>query len=391
VIREGADPAMPDKMTVSVVDTDEGFRALQPQWQNLVEHDRTATIFQTWTFQYFTWRIFAERVRLQILLVRDDAGELLGCAPLGIQQRKIGPVTVRILGFACIKYSDYSGFVVRDGRESEVLPAVADWIGRNRGLWDVVLFKPVREDFRMLAFPELFLARLPKTAQKEQFTTAPYLAFDGSWQSYQDALSGKRAKAVRYEVRNLFRHFDGDYAGVKKGQELMTALDDLMVLHQKRIREKYQLGAFADETVRTRFRDLVSALSEEGRVEIHTIRSEERTIAAIGTFVFRSVVSYFQGGFDPEFNRFSPGKVIQALRITESIEKGAELFDFLCGDESYKSMWSNGRWPVYAITVKTRGWRSALYRISRALENRVLSSQKARALYFRLHPGEAAE
>ena len=41
----------------SLVSTDNGFLALRDEWNELVENDERATIFQTWEFQYQAWRI----------------------------------------------------------------------------------------------------------------------------------------------------------------------------------------------------------------------------------------------------------------------------------------------------------------------------------------------
>ena len=50
-------------------------------------------------------------------------------------------------------------------------------------------------------------------------------------------------------------------------------------------------------------------------------------------------VYYYQAGFDPEMNAFSPGNLLVAETIREAIEEGRLHFDFMRGDEPYKRRW----------------------------------------------------
>ncbi len=56
-----------------------------------------------------------------VVLVRDEMGALIGCAPLGTLVWHLRPLSVRVLGFACPRYCDYSDFLVRSDRAKEAL------------------------------------------------------------------------------------------------------------------------------------------------------------------------------------------------------------------------------------------------------------------------------
>ncbi|MBN2412335.1 GNAT family N-acetyltransferase [candidate division KSB1 bacterium] len=374
-------------MTLSVINNEQDFFKLEKEWEELEKHANNLTVFQTWIFQYYTWRIFADRVNLHIILVRDKDGRLVGCAPLGTRIQKAGAVKLKILSFCCIKYCDFQNFIVHADYEEQVFSALAGWFKDNRRQWDVIEFKLLRGDFTIIDKKSHFIEKLRDSIKVENIGQAPYITIQDDWRNFQNALSSKRAKSVRYEVKNLFRQFEGEYKGFHKGDELENALIQMMDLHQKRIRQKHQLGAFATEHVRKGFLRLVRELEKKGYIAIHTIASEKRTVAAIGTFIHNKKVLYFQGGFDPEYFRLSPGKVVLAMRITEAIEDNAQEFDFLFGDEDYKFAWSTGQRQIFQLEITTGSPKRLIYKLNQGIQNRLLQSERIRALYFRLRPG----
>jgi CelD/BcsL family acetyltransferase involved in cellulose biosynthesis len=185
---------------------------------------------------------------------------------------------------------------------------------------------------------------------------------------------------MRYEIRNLFRKFQGRFEEAAKGNSIDSAINQLIDLHQKRMREKHQVGAFDMPRAQEEFQALVKALSDRGVCKVHSIRSDQRTIASVITFEFRGIVSYFQVGFDPDSRCLSPGKVLQALRINKAIQDGALEFDFLDGDEAYKRVWANGQRRLYSIEILTGSWRALAYYWWDRLRIRLAESDRLRSL-----------
>jgi len=372
-------------ITISVINAEQDFFKLKDEWEELERYANDLTVFQTWVFQYYTWRIFTDKVSLNLILMREKTGKLVGCLPLGTQTHKMGPLKIKILCFCCIKYCDFQNFIIHKDYETQVFSTLADWFMANRTQWDLIQFKLLRDDFSLINKRQLFIDRINNYIKIEKTGLAPYISIQNNWTNFQDALSSKRAKSLRYEVKNLFRQFDGKFEGFDKGEGLDAALTQMMDLHQKRIRQKHQLGAFATEQVRKGFRELVHELEKKGYITIHTIAAKEQTIAAIGSFVFDKKISYFQGGFDPEYFRLSPGKVVLALRVTEAIEKKAKEFDFLFGDEDYKFAWSTGQRQIYQLEIVTGSLKRYIFKILFGLQKKLLQSERLRAFYFRIH------
>ena len=371
-------------MKIQEINTEAEFLSLQGPWQALEPHVKDLTIFQTWVFQFHCWRIFKDRVTPTVLLFKNQDDELLAIAPLGSRSEKTGPFSFNVLGFCCVKYCDFQNIIVRTGHQEAVMDAFAEWLDENRSRWDHIELRLVREDFILWQWRERLQSKSNDRLTFIEEGIAPFITIQPDWNDFQNALSGKRAKAIRYEIRNLFRQFEGEFKRYDAGEGLYKALRQFMDLHQKRIRQKYQLGAFPTQEIREGFTGLIKALEAYKYISIHTIESPGQTIAAIGTFEKDGVISYFQGGFDPDYQRISPGKVVLALRITSAVQNKDSEFDFLFGDEDYKFSWSTGQRHIHAIHIRTGSSKQAWYIRLGRLQSRMQESQRLRALYFKL-------
>ncbi|MGH9763331.1 MAG: GNAT family N-acetyltransferase, partial [Blastocatellia bacterium] len=59
----------------------------------------------------------------------------------------------------------------------------------------------------------------------------------------------------------------------------------------------------------------------------------------------------WNGGFLEEAAFFSPGTVLTAFGIRAAIETGCKDYDFLRGNEEYKTRWATGSHVVGEITL----------------------------------------
>ena len=65
---------------------------------------------------------------------------------------------------------------------------------------------------------------------------------------------------------------------------------------------------------------------------------EDRPAAALFCLEYGDTVGLYNSGFDPEARALSPGVVLIARTIEDAIARGFRRYDFLRGEEPYKSL-----------------------------------------------------
>jgi CelD/BcsL family acetyltransferase involved in cellulose biosynthesis len=165
----------------------------------------------------------------------------------------------------------------------------------------------------------------------------------------------------------LHRQFKTEFR-VRSGQDFSEAFDELIDLHYRRFSSMDRSTSLVGQTL-TFLRIATSTLSNTGNCEIVQLRADGVTIAAVLMIRDKQRYFFFPCGFDPEFSRFSPMRLL----LTETMRRGFEdlgcgIYDLGAGYERYKYDWSpvvgtnytccHGGTGLYAKSV------AALYRIA---------------------------
>jgi CelD/BcsL family acetyltransferase involved in cellulose biosynthesis len=128
-----------------------------------------------------------------------------------------------------------------------------------------------------------------------------------------------------------------------------AALDALFRLHEMRWRGKAEPGVLSDPAVICFHRRAAAGLAQAGLLRMHTLSVNGTVIAVVYGFARSGTMHYYLGGFDPAWQRFSPGSLLIRHAITFARDGGDTWFDFLRGGEPYKYRWGATDRPQYRI------------------------------------------
>ena len=99
---------------------------------------------------------------------------------------------------------------------------------------------------------------------------------------------------------------------------------------------------------------------------------EDCPISALYCFRFQETVYAYQIGFDVEWARYSPGRLVSAHAIEASIREGARRFEWLQGDHAYKFEWTDkarqDHHVLAASSVRGDLWLAAMHLRDQGIE-----------------------
>ncbi len=179
---------------------------------------------------------------------------------------------------------------------------------------------------------------LPGFAQVRQTRRAPWadLTKPGP---YLDTLSAN----TRYQIRRSDRTYgDRGPLRIERAETVADAhrfLGDLAVLHQRTWRSRGRPGAFANPDF-VRFHHALIDRTMPGRaIDLLRITAGGTTVGYLHNFVHRGRVSAYQSGFDyaTAGPHGKPGLTSHRLAIEMYRSEGMTAYDFLAGDDRYKT------------------------------------------------------
>ena len=329
-------------MTVDVVRRRADLAALAVRWDELAGNDRRDGFFRTSAW----YRAWIEHIRPDaepfVVVVRDQE-RIVGLAPLC-------RLTYRDLGFRLkaiawagreVVSGDFLDFIAEEEVRQQVVEAVLKFLWQARSDWGLLVMGELIEDSpsdRALAF---FGERYRIPLRRQEQRVCPYISLPRTFDDYLNSLGS----STRYHIRRRMRDVEKKGAKVEiysKPEQLVAELDTLVNLHLARWRKDNLPGTFGRRGFTDFLRQIFQGLPAGSGSQMYQLRHEGVPVAALLTFTFGESTLYYQAGWDPDSSLapLSPAVVLMAHSIRDAIQNGYRHYEFLRGDEAYKSRWT---------------------------------------------------
>lgn len=297
-------------LEAEVLSHPDALTALQPEWAALYDRCPAATPFSSPQWLLAWWSAFGGSP-LHVITVRDR-GELVGLLPLYWYQGR--------QYLAGNGISDYLDALVPQRRAAAIAGRLWDRLGpcelNDLPPWSA-LVRYAPQDRRW---------SISETAGCH---VTPLAHFQ---------LPSRLRKNLASERRRLeaIARLDIDLA---TAETLAESLEALFRLHDARWSSRGGSGVMNGARLRDFHRRAASALQSAGMLRLYSLRMDCEIRAALYCFSRGDRTYYYLSGFDPALSAYSPGSQLIDHAIRDARERGQAEFDFLRGEESYKTRW----------------------------------------------------
>jgi CelD/BcsL family acetyltransferase involved in cellulose biosynthesis len=315
-------------------------------WDDLLSNSTAfeAQIFLSYEWLTTWWRFFGCGMqgvecglgsRKLLVIAVADGRHLLAAAPLFVSHSPILPLA-RIVKFVGNGNADYGDFLVRKGCE-EVAQRIWLWLFAHPSLWHLIALHELPEiseaisSLQRINIPDGFQAAI---LVGEVCHRVPLNCENGSW---RERASKSLREQLKRRERQIGRNFKVQFRTAVNGQEVEVILPQLFALHRLRWGQLGQTGVFIFPKVRKFHQEFARQALNRRWLRLHWLTLDNVTAAVYYAFKVGDYSGFYTCGFNPSFGRYSVGKVLLAKVIDEAEREGAKVFDFMRGDETYKS------------------------------------------------------
>ena len=330
--------------------------ALGPDvWDGVLARTASSSPFMGWAW-HRAWADTAPAAEVEAseaLLLRGPAGNLEAVVPLLARRVTFRRVPVQALTWAigdvgCPDHLDIMACPEAD--LDALLPAI------EALPWRVLIFGNLAESSPNAERLCRALARRGHAMRREPLWGCPRLQLPASWDAYLATLSPTRRQTVRRKERNLARDHEvaiTDYAAHRFDE----GWSHLVRLHEQRWNGAGEGGAFRDAAALGLQRAFAQRMAQQERLWLATLDLNGTPAAAWYGFSDDDTVYFYQSGRDPRWEGESVGAVLMGRMIRRAIERGYRWFDFLRGEDAYKTQWTVTQRKTSEIVVFRSGWR----------------------------------
>jgi len=310
-------------------------------WNELLSRTDYANIQLTHEWLSTWWEVFGDNEKLFLITV-NDGNKIAGIAPLIITKviSKAG-FELRKLTFLGDGLTDYHDLLIANERRKEILQTFLTFIFKDEKNWDAIHFRNIRGDSPNLPILRDFLRDTSLTFTERVNIKAPYISIDCDWPKYYGALGRNIKSDMRRRLNCLAKMGKAEFVRLHETDNVMNILHIIKSIHVKCRQAKGEISWYTDEK-RLRFVSLIlERFGDRKWLDIVFLKLNDRIVAYYLGFVYDNVVYFWNTGFDPEFSRVSPGKLLLHHWIKDSFAAGYREFDFMVGQEPYKFQWTN--------------------------------------------------
>jgi len=312
------------------------------------EYNSETEQFLNWPFVFSLpvwlqswWESFGEGYELSLRSVFKDQ-QLIGLAPLMRMNE-----SAALVGSPDV--CDYLDFITAPGKEQEFFQALLPDL-QKEGIKRLQLNsqRPGAAVFKGLFAAEnnreCYL-KLSFSRENESFE----LNLPDHWEDYLAALSKKQRHEVRRKLRRLERETAGySYRIIKDCgpvQEFIPAFFNL-------VRFNPEKADFFTPKMEQFFSRLVDNLACTGLARFGLLDLNGITVAAVLYFDYRGRIHLYNSGYNADYSSLSAGLLSKVLCIKQSIEHKRPVFDFLKGQEVYKTRLGGSPVPIYRVEIE---------------------------------------
>jgi CelD/BcsL family acetyltransferase involved in cellulose biosynthesis len=327
-------------LKIELITKREELASLTQRWDELANADSRDGFFRT-SGWYLAWMdLVRPDAQPFVAVVRDESGEVIGIAPLcrlKYRDHWLPLDAISIAGREVVS-GDFLDYVAAPHARERSLNAILDFLADAHPQWDILINGEVFENGDLHRAIEACAARKGFALRIQESRICPFIELPTAFDDYLAGFSKKRRHELRRQMRVLLEKL-GATVEVWSGPEIISRLDTLIALHGSRWRRANQPGNMGRAGFVNFLKRVCSCPPVGSSASLFILRHEEQPIAALLIFYSGQSAFLYSMGWDTESSiaSLSPGIMLVAWSIRDAIERGVRYYDFLRGDETYKS------------------------------------------------------
>ena len=368
-------------LEIRVYDSFDAAAAVRARWDQLAADN---TMLQ-WTWLSQWWRVYSPArlpgARCLLLCLGDRGDRVAGIVPL-YRAPHLRGTALRFMGDGEV-CSDYLRLLCEPGAEAAVASGLATWLAQSDfavryGRFDWLEIEGHRSQDQGWQTLSAALGQLGWTHQARPLCGSWQATLPDDWKTYCQSLSKSRRRKIN-KATKLRREGQVNFQVLSTSAQIAAAWPTFVALHQKRRESLHEPGCFVSHEFAQFLPAAIGEMADCGRAHLAQLTSGSTPLGFVLLLESSSTLAVYQSGFDPQVGDLEPGHLLNAYVIEWALQRGIRHYDFLRGDEHYKSGWGGircellrTRWvaPQLASRVKHQLWNAGRWLKSWATERR---------------------
>lgn len=319
------------------------FAAVKQQWNDLYA-ESDCSPFSSWEWTSTWFRHFGEG-RSPVILCVHRGSDLIAILPLFREKKRFAGMRINRLGMIGegIGGADHLDIISRPEDRLDAIESILEYLSESESCETVA--------FENLDGGSVTLETLRKHTRKSDMryirssesvvAVCPQIDLAAGWEAVLS--ESRRCDNFKRKLKKLAKMPGFEFRSVTSPSETSPAFDRFLHLHEKRWANSGGSELSGHPRLISFQRQIVGELAAAGMIRFDELWLDGECRSSIYGLDSGCTFYYYNSGYDLDFGNLSVGLVLLGLSIEAAVERGATLYDFLRGDETYKADWANRR------------------------------------------------
>ena len=347
-------------MNIRVIKNEQEFLELKDEWDRLAQGLITVNTFD---WMHTWWKQHKGSDELKIL-VAQKGNKIVGIAPLYLKHLSI----LKYLKFTKLCFlggdlSDYLDFLIeQDENREQIFKSLIDF-ALNDISYDYLGLGQINSYYPNFDLWQKYAESLNLKFQSYRECHKIQLSGFKPSDDYINQLSKNLKKDLRRLQNKLERDFDKVEYVFKKDitEKDIEIVANMNIKRQKDLMEKGindRFCYFVEKGKANFIKDYFCNGNPESKMIVY-LKCNNVPIAYDIVLLNKKSISFWNGTIDPDYEKYSPTKLLMIEFIKYAFENKLDYIDFLRGDDPYKLQWTNDMSLNYNLT-KTKSLKVKL-------------------------------
>jgi CelD/BcsL family acetyltransferase involved in cellulose biosynthesis len=324
-------------LSIELINTEDGFAALEPIWDELVDYCEFPTPFQLHAWCMAWWRVFGENRKLIILLIKDNEYPV-GIAPLMLTGSP-GKGTLEFIGTG---NADYTDFLIKPELKSESLRLILNYLNSNYNEWKIINLNQINIRSGTIDILNEVLKDFKYSYIVQEIESCHVYEYsDGESQREFFDSGMNRRQNIRNAVNFLKKRGGIEHESILSAERILHKLPDFFYLHYKRWSVTETPSKFLEENNRKFYYELTKNKSKKLNVRLDSLTTKGHVLAYAFSFEYKKDIYIYTPTYNLFYGKKSPGLLLYYYMTEYHIRQGAKNIDYMRGEEQYKNRLTN--------------------------------------------------
>jgi CelD/BcsL family acetyltransferase involved in cellulose biosynthesis len=191
--------------------------------------------------------------------------------------------------------------------------------------------------------------------------SCPYVPLPNSYEIFLETLGSNMRRNLKVWEKQALKDYKVEFVAYDKIGTIGEAMKIFFELHQKSQIAKGNCGLFSDGVKKSFHMDVANAFAKKSWLALFFLTFNDKPVSTVYCYEYNKKLYAYLCGFDPEYAKYRPGHLAFKNIIKYGIEKKLKEFDFLRGNEEYKTRWRTVVRNNLEFRILKRGLRSRVY------------------------------